>query len=91
MQYRKKPVVVEAVQLSQRFLWPEWFHDAVSRNDIITHGLGKYGTGEAYIEIKTLEGVMRGEIGDWIIRGVKGEIYPVKDEIFRITYEAADA
>lgn len=38
-------------------------------------------------EIKTLEGVMVGEIGDWLITGIAGEKYPCKDEIFRATYE----
>lgn len=40
--------------------------------------------------IKTLEGTMRAEIGDWIITGVKGERYPCKPEIFRKTYEAVE-
>ena len=39
------------------------------------------------MEIPTLEGVMRADPGDWIITGVKGERYPVKDEIFKMTYE----
>ena len=40
--------------------------------------------------IITLEGVMTAEAGDWIITGVKGEPYPCKDDIFRLTYEAID-
>ena len=86
-QFRKKPVVVDAVQLRQRFLWPDWFHDAVSSNVIITHGLGKYGTGPVYCEIKTLEGVMRANAGDWVVRGTQGEIYPCKPDIFIEIYE----
>lgn len=88
--YRKRPVVIEAFRLEQRFGWPDWFHDAVSRNDIITHGLGKFGSGPVYCEIKTLEGVMVANEGDWIIRGVKGEIYPCKNDIFEKTYEPAN-
>lgn len=84
-QFRKKPVVVDAVQLRQRFLWPDWFHDAVSSNVIITHGLGKYGTGPVYCEIKTLEGVMRANAGDWVVRGTQGEIYPAS-RIFSSKY-----
>ena len=42
------------------------------------------------LEIGTLEGVMRAQPGDWIIRGVKGEIYPCKPDIFAATYEIAD-
>lgn len=87
MRFRKKPVVVEAVQLQRRFNWPDWLHDLVTANRIITHGLGKFGEGPVYCEINTLEGVMRAEAGDWIIRGVKGEVYPCRDDIFRLTYE----
>ena len=42
--------------------------------------------GAVYIE--TLEGVMRADPGDWIIQGVKGEVYPCKPDIFTATYEA---
>lgn len=88
--FRKRPVVIEAVQLQRRFGWPDWFADAVSKNNIITHGLGKFGEGPVYCEIKTLEGVMRANEGDWIIRGIVGEIYPCKDVIFRSTYEPVE-
>ena len=57
MKYRKKPVIIDAVQLTER------------------------------IEIDTLEGIMIGNPGDWLITGVKGEQYPCKDDIFRMTYE----
>lgn len=89
--FRKKPVVIEAVQYTRRFGWPEWFHDAVTRNEIITHGTGKFADpqDECFCDIKTLEGVMRASDGDWIIRGVKGEIYPCKPDIFEQTYEPA--
>ena len=40
------------------------------------------------VEIETLEGVMIGEVGDWLITGVKGEMYPCKPDIFEMTYEA---
>ena len=42
------------------------------------------------IEIKTLEGVMVGNVGDWLITGVKGEQYPCKPDIFKATYEPVD-
>lgn len=91
MKYIKKPVIVEAFQLNERGLVGEdWFWDAVSRNDIITHDFGKWSHhGPAWCEIKTLEGVMVAKTGDYIIRGVKGEIYPCKADIFEETYEAA--
>jgi hypothetical protein len=48
------------------------------------------GGAPAVIEVQTLEGTMRADAGDWIIRGVQGEHYPIKDPIFRETYEAAE-
>ena len=86
--YRKKPVVIEAFRLSDRGLIAEdWFWDAVTRNDIITHCFGKHEPDPAWCEIKTLEGVMVAKSGDYIIRGVNGEIYPCKADIFLKTYE----
>jgi hypothetical protein len=87
--YRKKPVVIEATKIERRMMWPEWFFDAVSANKVITHGMGKFGEGPVYCEIHTLEGVMRADDGDWVIRGVKGEMYPCKPDIFAATYDPA--
>ena len=87
--YRKKPVVIDAFQLSERGLVGEdWFWDAVTENTIITHDFGKFHPGAAWCEIKTLEGTMVAKAGDYIIRGVNGEIYPCKCDIFEKTYEA---
>ena len=77
--YRKKPVVIEARQNtggSQCHVdLAHWV-----KGDI------DFGPeGEVYIE--TSEGVMRGDVGDWIIQGVKGEFYPCKPDIFEATYE----
>lgn len=89
MKYRKKPVVIEALQLNDRGLVAEdWFWDAVSENTIITHDFGKFHENPAWCEIKTLEGVMTAHTGDYIIKGVNGEIYPCKSDIFEKTYEA---
>lgn len=87
--FRKKPIEIEAIQYTRRFGWPDWFHDAVTAGTIITHGTGKFSDPEeeCYCEIKTLEGVMRGNENDYIIQGVKGEIYPCKPDIFEATYE----
>lgn len=88
MKYRKKPVVIDAFQLNARGLVGEdWFWDAVTRNDIITYNFGKFHPEDAYCEIKTLEGTMRANTGDYIICGVNGEIYPCKADIFEKTYE----
>lgn len=46
--------------------------------------------GLSVIDIHTLEGVMRAELGDWIICGVKGELYPCKPDIFEATYEVTE-
>lgn len=79
MRFRKKPVVIEAFRywIDDR---PDWFCDKVTTHEIVTY--------ETHCEINTLEGVMRGEVGDYIIQGVKGEIYPCKPDIFEATYEA---
>ena len=42
------------------------------------------------MEIETLEGVMKADKGDWIIKGVKGELYPCKNDVFEMTYEKVD-
>lgn len=78
MKYRKKPVVIEAFRyyVDNR---PDWFQDKVTNNEIITF--------VKYCEIKTLEGVMTCYEGDYIIRGVEGEVYPCKASIFKNTYE----
>ena len=89
--YRKKPVIIEAFLLNDRGLVGEdWFWNAVTRNDIITHCFGKHDPKPAWCEIKTLEGVMVAFAGDYIIRGVHGEIYPCKADIFCKTYEEVE-
>jgi hypothetical protein len=82
--FRKKPVVIEAVQWDGKFTTLEPIMDGVRGTTV----LGQSFTDDA-LEIETLEGTMRAEIGDWIIRGVKGELYPCKPDIFAATYEPA--
>ena len=90
MKYRKKPVVIEAFKLNSRgLIGEEWFWDAVSENRIITYNFGKNYPQDAWCEIKTLEGIMVAKTGDYIIRGVEGEIYPCKPDIFEKTYDVA--
>lgn len=88
MKYRKKPVVIEAVQLR----WDTW-------SEMCEHaGVGKLEDGKPEgvkglpnnaigMDIPTLEGVMRADENDWVIKGVKDEIYPCKPDIFDATYE----
>lgn len=89
MKFRKKPVVIEAIQVEKRMdiTAPQWWADAIQSNTAILHGMGKFTRDQPYVEIETLEGVMRADAGDWIIRGVKGEIYPCKPDIFDATYD----
>lgn len=66
---------------------PEWFRDAYEgKNEAGVKTIIGLNHPSA-IEIVTLEGVMRADLDDWIICGVKGEIYPCKPDIFEATYE----
>lgn len=90
MKFRKKPVVIEAFKLGHDFM-PDWFLDKRTANEITTHNEdGRFRGGPDYALINTLEGQMRAENGDYIIKGIKGEIYPCKPDIFEATYEAAE-
>lgn len=83
--YRKKPVVIEAVQLKWS-TWSEMCDHAGVAGGNKPHGvLGPNGA--IAMEIPTLEGVMLANENDWIIRGIKGELYPCKPDIFEATYE----
>ena len=89
MEYRKKPVVIEAFRYGMDSR-PDWFDTKVTSNEIITYvGTDIRDSSQYYCEIKTLEGVMRGNCGDYIIKGIQGEIYPCKPDIFEMTYELA--
>lgn len=82
MKFRKKPVVIEAIQ----FLGDENGQQIVDW--IGKHDCGFYGT---LMTINTLEGQMSAQCDDWIIRGVKGEFYPCKPDVFAETYEQASS
>lgn len=87
-QYRKRPVVVEAFQLGIDYI-PDWFMDKVTNETATLHGSssGFVHIQDTNADIETLEGVMHANYGDYIIRGVNGEIYPCKPDIFEKTYE----
>jgi hypothetical protein len=75
-QYRKRPVIIEAV----RYDGTNW--------EQISEWIGAKGPYDPMDPvIATLEGDMRVSAGDWVIKGVKGEFYPIKDHIFIMTYE----
>lgn len=90
--YRKKPIEIEAVQFTGNNLEEiakfmgvpvaglQTSVDAVLRTD------GDYRVNQ-HIHIPTLEGTMTANYGDWIIKGIKGEFYPCKSDIFKETYE----
>lgn len=86
--YRKKPVLVEA------FRWtggpdqtedPDWIIEAILNGVVYFENVG---SPYVVLMIKTLEGTMKADSGDWIIKGIKGELYPCKPDIFAETYEA---
>ena len=82
MRYRKKPVVIEAMQ------WDGTAAGATPIIDWVLQGGGTARYHDTCIAIDTLEGTMLAGPGDWIIRGVQGEHYPCKPDIFDLTYEA---
>jgi hypothetical protein len=93
--YRKKPVVIEAIQFGLaeygdeampfRGPVPTWLSDALSEGKIVPEFRGE---DYWYLRIDTLEGAMYASPDDWIIKGVQNEIYPCKPAIFEATYEA---
>lgn len=89
MKYKKKPIVVEAVQWNGLNL--EEIKDFVGNSLIYNINDAAWKVGKdaptVHIKIKTLEGTMVAKAGDYIIRGVNGEIYPCKADIFEKTYE----
>ena len=90
--FRKKPVVIEAFKLGHHPM-PGWFMDRVSANTVVLHKGGKVladgdnGRDSVNATIVTLEGAMAASDGDWIIKGVQGELYPCKPDIFAATYD----
>ncbi len=91
MKYRKKPVVIEAVLFNGTTSWeesPQWLIEATQKHPTQMGAL-TIVPGSSVAVISTLEGLMTAKSGDLIIRGVKGEIYPCKPDIFTETYEVA--
>lgn len=87
MKFRKKPVVIEAVKyigggnVEPRGGVPDWLWAALAA------GTAYYVNGGDPLKLATLEGDLTVSPGDWIIQGVKGELYPCKPGIFAATYE----
>lgn len=87
--FRKKQVVVEAVQwngVAFGLPLPQWLWDA-TLDGVVSRGIDE---DRDSLYIKTLEGTHRANPYDWIIQGVKGELYPCKPDIFDETYELVE-
>lgn len=89
MKFRKKPVVIEALRFDGSaescYEIARWAHEGLApeSNSIILRD------GDS-LRIRTLEGLMTSTAGDWIIKGVAGEFYPCKNDVFALTYEAVE-
>jgi hypothetical protein len=84
--FRKNPVVIEAFKLEENLSiaeTPEWFQAAWKSKDVYQKGDDPLNLD---VYIKTSEGDMRANKGDWIIEGVEGEIYPCKPSVFETSY-----
>lgn len=96
MKYRKKPVIVEAIQMTEEARWryekwPSWLVEA-SQKDRSEEGsvwvIGRFPKeNRDKLVIHTLEGMMVVDWGDWIIKGTRGELYPCKPDVFADCYE----
>lgn len=91
--FRKKPVEIEAIQFTGEFSnydeICDWSGFQFAANTAHSEK-GKCDTEVCAIYIDTLEGDMRVSLKDWIIRGVQGEFYPCKPDIFEATYEVVE-
>lgn len=87
MKFVKKPVVIEAMQFTRETYWSivKWIDSKCTT--MVEWDYDPENDSSTYICIKTLEGIMKVSLTDWVICGVKGEFYPCKDDIFKMTYE----
>lgn len=88
--YRKKPVVIEAFKWTgdiNQIEDPEWIIEAIEKGLVWFNDIG---TKDVTMEIKTLEGNHIANRGDYIIKGIVGELYPCKPDIFEMTYEKVE-
>lgn len=94
MKFRKRPIVIEAFQMTRERResnvdWPNWLHEAwnKTRRQAGALWINPNDPDRKELVISTFEGVHAVSWNDWIVRGVKGELYPVKPDIFEATYE----
>lgn len=93
MKYRKKPVIIEAfrydgdlINREGKYYIPEWAAEA-HKNGVLYFAEDHQSSLPYELFIKTLEGDMKVSVGDYVIQGIKCEIYPCKPDIFEQTYE----
>ena len=88
--FRKKPVVIEAIQYTGHngYELERWTARKAIESPVLEPT--DYNPEGCYLQIATLEGTHTATPGDWIIKGVKGEFYPCKPDIFAATYEAVE-
>lgn len=84
MKYRKKPVIIEAIQFEDNSDRIIEIHEFMGGDTIRVNYEDK---DNPYLKIETLEGIMKASVGDYIIKGVNVEFYPCKPDIFEKTYE----
>lgn len=96
MKYRKKPVVIEAFKYDGDFkdsqgevYVPDWAVESLENEGRLYYGSINDGP-PCELFAKTLEGDMLVNVGDYVIKGIKGEIYPCKPDIFELTYEKVE-
>lgn len=96
MRYKKKPVIIEAFQYDGdlkktdgTYYVPEWAVKAVEEGVMHFDSVSP-GKSPCELFIRTLEGTHHASVGDYIIRGVQGELYPCKPDIFEQTYELVE-
>lgn len=88
--YQKKPLVIDAYQYNGNFVdAPGWIADAILDNVIFVMHDKHYNNRSTHI--RTLEGDHIVSFGDYIIRGIKGELYPCKPDIFEMSYDLAES
>lgn len=90
MKYRKKPIVIEAFQMTSERMnvnheWPQWMHEAWNKDSAAEGALLRSISGR--VAVQHNGSTIEVNEGDWIIRGVTGEIYPCPPDIFEATYE----
>ena len=87
MKYRKKPVVIEAMQYNasnSRESVMQWIYDNGGKCYLVK------SINDSSIYIETLEGTMKADLNDYVIKGINGELYPCKPDIFEKTYEKVE-